>query len=256
MLPRPAHRVLYLTSNVVEQKIVTLLRRNGCSLEICSDPVETIEKFDLIVAFGYRHILGKQLLASTNAPVINLHISYLPFNRGAHPNFWSFYENTPSGVSIHQVDEGIDTGPILFQKFVNFPTNLTTFRQTHAHLVTQIVDLFATNLSRILTGNYVARTQRGRGSYHRIADLPHDFSGWDSDIAEEIQRLDGQKTSALLQRRMALHELELALGPRFKGWVQILEEALHAEPTRTMRLLDGLSEVNPHLVGLISRLKD
>ncbi|MCL0081308.1 hypothetical protein M1N64_03665 [Peptococcaceae bacterium] len=41
---------------------------------------------------------------------INLHISFLPWNRGADPNFWSFIENAPVGVSIHYLDEGIDTG--------------------------------------------------------------------------------------------------------------------------------------------------
>ena len=41
-------------------------------------------------------------------PIVNLHISYLPFNRGSHPNYWSFVENTPKGVSIHEIDEQIE----------------------------------------------------------------------------------------------------------------------------------------------------
>ena len=48
--------------------------------------------------------------------LINLHISYLPYNRGSYPNYWSFKENTPNGVSIHHIDDGIDTGPVLVQK--------------------------------------------------------------------------------------------------------------------------------------------
>ena len=61
-----------------------------------------------------------KLLKNSKNNIINLHISYLPYNRGAHPNFWSFVENTPSGVSIHQVDSGIDTGKIVIQKQINF----------------------------------------------------------------------------------------------------------------------------------------
>ena len=38
-----------------------------------------------------------------------MHISYLPFNRGAHPNYWSFKDNSPKGVTIHFIDNGIDT---------------------------------------------------------------------------------------------------------------------------------------------------
>ena len=41
-------------------------------------------------------------------------MSFLPYNRGSHPNFWSFVENTPKGVSIHEVSNGIDDGDIIF----------------------------------------------------------------------------------------------------------------------------------------------
>ena len=43
-------------------------------------------------------------------------MSYLPWNRGADPNFWSILEDTPKGVTIHIMDESIDTGDILYQK--------------------------------------------------------------------------------------------------------------------------------------------
>ena len=74
------------------------------------------QKFDWIVSYGYRHIISKNHIDNLKNPIINLHISYLPFNRGAHPNYWSFKEKTPKGVTIHFMDEGIDTGPILVQK--------------------------------------------------------------------------------------------------------------------------------------------
>jgi hypothetical protein len=79
--------------------------------------------YDLIISFGYRHIISKEIIKSVNCPIINLHISYLPYNRGAHPNFWSFYDKTPSGVTIHLVNEGIDTGPIIYQRHIIFDNN-------------------------------------------------------------------------------------------------------------------------------------
>src|SRR5690606_23646870 len=44
--------------------------------------------------------------------------SYLPYNRGAHPNVWSIVEETPAGVTLHYVDAGIDTGDIVAQREV------------------------------------------------------------------------------------------------------------------------------------------
>ena len=43
-------------------------------------------------------------------------MSFLPYNRGSHPNFWSFIDDTPKGITIHEIDEGADTGNIVFQK--------------------------------------------------------------------------------------------------------------------------------------------
>ena len=63
-------------------------------------------------------LLKKRVLNNIIIPIVNLHISYLPWNRGAHPNFWSFFDATPTGVSIHLIDKGIDTGPIIVQKKV------------------------------------------------------------------------------------------------------------------------------------------
>ena len=89
--------------------------------------LKTLKKFNSIVSFGYRHIIDKKIIKKLKIPIINLHIGYLPYNRGAHPNFWSFIENTPSGVSIHEVDEGIDTGKIVDQKMIDFQYFLKIF---------------------------------------------------------------------------------------------------------------------------------
>ena len=77
-----------------------------------------IKNFDLIICYGYRHIIDKEII-SKYKKIINLHISYLPYNKGAHPNFWSFADNTPSGVTIHEVNENLDSGNIIFKKKLN-----------------------------------------------------------------------------------------------------------------------------------------
>lgn len=155
----------------------------------CNDAVSSFEGFHLVVSFGYRKILPKQVLRESLCPVINLHISYLPFNRGAHPNFWSFYDGTPSGVTIHLIDEGIDTGQIMYQKHVEFDAREDTFRRTHQRLVEEIENLFLENIDEILNLEFPLTPQRGKGSVHNLANLPEDFRGWDCLIDQEIARL-------------------------------------------------------------------
>ncbi len=63
------------------------------------------------VLYGY--ILPADLLGNFPCGVANLHPSFLPYGRGAHPNAWAIAEGHPAGVSLHLVDAGVDTGPII-----------------------------------------------------------------------------------------------------------------------------------------------
>lgn len=48
--------------------------------------------------------------------VINTHPSFLPYNRGKYPYYWAIVNGTPWGATIHRVDDGVDTGDILWRK--------------------------------------------------------------------------------------------------------------------------------------------
>ena len=60
-------------------------------------------------------MLDESILNSVRKTSYNLHIGYLPYNRESIQTLGNI-ENTPSGVTIHEIDKGIDTGKILFQK--------------------------------------------------------------------------------------------------------------------------------------------
>ena len=95
--------------------------------------------------------------------MINLHISYLPYNRGAHPNFWSWVKNTPKGVSIHFISEKIDAGDIIFQRKINFPNDNITFRKSYNMLRAELDALFIRNFNKILSGNFIPKNKRKMG---------------------------------------------------------------------------------------------
>jgi methionyl-tRNA formyltransferase len=71
---------------------------------------------DVIVNQG-QGILKERLLAVPAIGVINRHNSLLPRNRGRMAPFWALYRGeAESGVSIHFVDKGIDSGDIIVQE--------------------------------------------------------------------------------------------------------------------------------------------
>ena len=76
---------------------------------------------DIIVVNGTR-IIGKKTLGSTKATIINTHQGITPAYRGAHGAYWAIYQNDieNGGVTVHLVDEGIDTGNIIAQAPVEY----------------------------------------------------------------------------------------------------------------------------------------
>ena len=182
-------RLLFLGYGPGQTRLIDAVREARWDVVNESGPVSDLSSYDVVVSFGYRTILQKNTLETSRRPVLNLHIAYLPYNRGAHPNFWSFFDSTPTGVTIHEIDEGIDTGPIVFQKKVVFSPNEDTFAKTHRRLIMEIEDLFIQNMGALLSGNYQARPQVGPGTYHATKDLPKSLDDWNSKIQDTIMRL-------------------------------------------------------------------
>ena len=72
---------------------------------------------DLIVVAAFGQILSKEILDLPRLGCVNVHASLLPAYRGAAPIQWAVINGEEkSGVTIMQMDEGLDTGDILLQE--------------------------------------------------------------------------------------------------------------------------------------------
>lgn len=111
--------VTLLGQGVVLDTIEAECRQRGWAIVCRTDQPMTPEALgqaDLAFASRYRHILRKPHLDA--CPVLNVHNGYLPWNKGAHPNVWPLIDGSPAGVTVHWMDEGVDTGPIVGQNKV------------------------------------------------------------------------------------------------------------------------------------------
>ena len=186
----PRKRILFLGYDKNDTSIIDLLIDNQCNVEHTNKKISKIKKYDFVLSYGYRYILDSSIIRLLDCPIFNLHMSYLPFNRGANPNFWSFYDKTPSGVTLHIIDDGIDTGPIIDQKYVYFSPCEDTFRKTYEVLKLELEKLFEENLEALLSDKWIAKKQIGKGTIHFVKDLPLNFSGWGANINKEILKLN------------------------------------------------------------------
>jgi folate-dependent phosphoribosylglycinamide formyltransferase PurN len=84
----------------------------------CSDPAEVslmmAARPDVVLVFG-TGILREPLLSSFYGRIINIHLGLSPYYRGAGTNFWPLVNREPEyvGATLHYLDAGIDTGPII-----------------------------------------------------------------------------------------------------------------------------------------------
>lgn len=113
-------------SKIKEEKVVRVNSIND------NKTIEIIKEYnaDIIIVNGTR-IISKKVLSSTNAKFINTHVGITPKYRGVHGGYWALANNDKSnfGVTVHLIDEGIDTGDILYQSNIQVSSqdNFTTY---------------------------------------------------------------------------------------------------------------------------------
>ena len=76
-------------------------------------------RVELLLLAGYMRVLGPQFIRQANFPVMNIHPSLLPAFPGLHAQRQALeYGVKVSGCTVHLVDEGLDSGPIILQEAV------------------------------------------------------------------------------------------------------------------------------------------
>lgn len=124
-------------------------------IPLIADLDELLElDFDILVSVQYHQILKPQHIFCAKEIALNLHLAPLPEYRGCNQfTFAILNEDKEFGVSIHQIDAGIDSGAIAFQKRFEIPKNC--FVEELVELAnTYGVELFSKNLEKMIKGDY------------------------------------------------------------------------------------------------------
>lgn len=174
---------------------------------------------DIVVAAGYRHILPDSVLEIPDKGCINVHPGYLPDGRGFYPNVWSIIEDRPAGATIHYMDSGIDTGPIIARKMVEkqFDDNAAAL---YKRIETASIQLFKNIWPDIESGS-VTTTQQSKeeGAFHSQADF------------EKLCRLDPDATYTV--REMIDRLRALTHPPHENAVISIDGDSYHVEISLT-----------------------
>ena len=99
------------------------------------------------VVLGDTRILRKPVIETACDGIINVHPGFLPIVRGNNPYIWALALGLPQGASVHFVELGVDTGPIILKQELKLE-NILSF----GHLICELNKLCAELLPRALIG--------------------------------------------------------------------------------------------------------
>jgi methionyl-tRNA formyltransferase len=192
---------------------------------------------ELLVLADYGQIVPLELLGLPRHGALNLHPSLLPRHRGASPIAAAILAgDAETGVSLMQMDAGLDTGPLLAQQRLALAGDETApeLEQRLAHLAAQ---LLADSLPAWLAGELQPRAQPAEG-----ATLTRPLRRSDG-------RLDAARSARELERQVRAYQpwpgsfLETSL-LRVVIWrARVLAGASQAEPGRLQAPADSVGRV-------------
>jgi len=121
---------------------------------------------DLCVVTHFEKLIKSPILEIPRLGFINLHPSLLPFYRGMAPQHWPIINGEKeTGVSVHYVDSGIDTGDVIIQECITIEKDMyvsdlqNKWIKIYSHIVLHAID-------RILKGSPVVKLSGLAGSYY------------------------------------------------------------------------------------------
>jgi|688.fasta_scaffold193881_2 methionyl-tRNA formyltransferase len=134
--------------------------------------VAELTKYNLDFGFScyFGHKLQSEILNLFSGYVLNMHISLLPLNRGAHPVAWAIRDSTPHGITIHKIDTGLDTGEIVYQEKIEYAftdTAETLYRSTT--LIAK--EIITKHWENFFTKKMKSTKQSGKVSRHSLIDF-------------------------------------------------------------------------------------
>ena len=151
-------------------KVADRCRKVLESLDGISERMGILRGIDLGISVHWPYILGERELKIPRMGWVNVHNSYLPWNKGAHATTWAIIDQTPHGATMHWLDEGIDTGPLLYQERVEIADDDTadTLYQKTADAEVRV---FEAGMKMILAGDDRRWPQVDAGSFHKKKDF-------------------------------------------------------------------------------------
>jgi methionyl-tRNA formyltransferase len=191
VIPKRNKEMAHILESLLQDSDVPLLkvdRKNYKEVLTNAIPQYNIS-VGLMMTFPF--IITPEILALPAKGFLNFHYGLLPHCRGPQPLLWHLLNNdAEAGITIHKVDEGIDTGDIVMQERIPLAEN-ETYGTLQAKLAYTGARLAATLLKILSYGSMIPGTPQdhSKAAYYEMPDAARLTINWETMSSSQLIRL-------------------------------------------------------------------
>jgi methionyl-tRNA formyltransferase len=195
---------IFIVSNPDSTKIIEAIKKNGHKyMNLNDSTIKWINKqdeksFDWLLNLWGSYIFTKETILKSKRS-LNVHPSYLPFGRGSDPVVWAVRYAHPAGVTLHEISEHIDDGPILYQEVINYDFPISG-GQLYNLVIKKCIDVFSQQWPLIRVRQTIGKSQHEGHEYKTMKrkDL----------INDNLLNLDKDEASKELLLKILAHDFD------------------------------------------------
>jgi methionyl-tRNA formyltransferase len=199
-------------------------------------------KADVFIVVGYQFFLSEEILNIPRLGAINFHTSLLPRHAGMHPGFWTiWYGDHETGMVIHFMDDGIDTGDIIYETRVQVKPG-DTIDEVY-HRVWKTSTSLVEKLSQGLDDNNLPR---------RPQDLSKYFYNY--EITEKDFELDFRQPAIILYGRVMMRPGKFYFNYKNEKYY-VKSCNVIDEPVKSRKFLCGIPYIMNNKIVFVTPIK-
>lgn len=221
-------------SQIAERHGLQLLRPKDINDPDFAKKVMSL-KPDIIFVVFYPQILKKHFIEIPPRGCVNLHFAPLPKYRGCMPGGWAIINGEDEfGVTMHYIDEGVDSGDIIAQEFLKISDDETGYT-LYKKCEEAGLELFKRTFPLIKEGR-APRTRQDKSKviYHKRG-IPNDrYVDWDKPARSVYNYIRALTFPAFPPPRTTVNGSEIGMVSS-----KVLGERFDAEPGEVVKILAG-----------------
>lgn len=175
------------------QKIRNFCQKQKIKIISSLDDYLKMDKVDIAISVQYHEILRKKHIDKSEL-ALNFHMAPLPEYRGCNQFSFAILNNDKTfGTTLHRLEEGIDSGDIIFEKRFKIPKNAWV-EDLHKLTVEKTLELFKESIPKILQNDFKflpqAKFKNRKKSFHLRKEI------------ENIKLIDLSKSKKEIERQI------------------------------------------------------